>query len=293
MNSFCNKRVKVAAVVVLYRPDGDVLRCILSYANQVGRVFLVDNSENPETDKFQDFCNDEQNIEYCALGDNYGIARALNVGAEKAIAAGYDLLLTMDQDSMAAPNMVKYQLRAGDSLGWEKISIISPMHRIGFDHEKSMGDVYDVESAWTSGCLLNLHVYQKIGCFEEELFIDFVDHEYCLRSRVHGFRVVKVNAAELYHAIGDGARRVKVFGLPLIVSNHSPLRRYYITRNRLYVTKKFRKEFTGFYWMDKVYFISELITVLFFEKQKMDKIIMIFRGVLDYFNGVMGKCHYV
>ena len=35
----------------------------------------------------------------------------------------------------------------------------------------------------TSGNLLNLKIAEKIGDFEEKLFIDEVDHDYCYRIR--------------------------------------------------------------------------------------------------------------
>jgi len=282
----------IAAVVVLYRPDEGVIKCITSYLDQVGCVFLVDNSEHPQEERFRQLCIDDR-VEYVPLRDNFGIAKALNVGAELAIENGFDFLLTMDQDSTAAPGMVEKLSAAGVELGWEKIALISPMHRIGFEHEKAQGRYYDVRSAWTSGCLMNLKVYQLVGGFEDDLFIDFVDHEYCLRAKQLHYRVLKVRDAELFHLIGERPRIVHLLGVPLIVTNHSPLRRYYITRNRFYVTKKFRNVFFDFYWRDKVGFFVETIIILLFEDQKVLKVRMIFRGLVDYFRGLFGKCHYV
>jgi rhamnosyltransferase len=42
----------------------------------------------------------------------------------------------------------------------------------------------------TSGSLVSLTVFQLLGGLRDDFFIDCVDHEYCLRARAHGFRVM-------------------------------------------------------------------------------------------------------
>jgi len=51
----------------------------------------------------------------------------------------------------------------------------------------------------TSGNLLNLHAVKQIGGFSEDLFIDRVDQEYCLRLRMNNFRVIQVNFVVFDH----------------------------------------------------------------------------------------------
>jgi len=284
--------VNVAAVVVLYRPGDDVFDCIESYSEQVKRIYLVDNSESPDSGRFRDYCQNRP-VEYLALGDNYGIAKALNIGAERAIAAGFDFLLTMDQDSRAAPDMVKQMYAVGEKIGWQSISMLAPMHRIGWDHEKTTGEYFPVVTAWTSGCLVNLLAYRAIGPFEEKLFIDFVDHEYCLRSKKNGFQIVKVVNANLFHNIGENLRVVNILGKNIFITNHSVVRRYYITRNRFYVYLRYLRYSPGFCFFDFFRFFSEIITIIVFERDRIKKMKMISCGILDFLRGSYGKCRYV
>lgn len=283
------KKYKIAGVVVLYRPDNAVYKNIQSYLQDIDKLYIVDNSEIQNLELVQQI-NGLSNVVYIWNGDNEGIAKALNVGAKNAINDGFDFLLTMDQDSQANAGMVLSLIAAGENIGFAKIGVLAPMHQIGVEHERPKVDgYYSVLSAWTSGSLVNLAIFKQVGPFREDLFIDFVDHEFCLRIKANGYDVYKVTAAILNHAIGKNLRQIRVLGIPLLVTNHSSLRRYYITRNRFFVTRLFRNRFFGFYLKDKIYFFSELFTILYLEKNKREKLRMICRGLRDYFKGVLGK----
>ena len=84
----------VAGVFVLYEPTREVLINIQSYIKQVIQLFVVDNSENPDTliiEKIKKISN----AEYIGLNKNIGIAAALNIGAKRAIKGGYKYILTI------------------------------------------------------------------------------------------------------------------------------------------------------------------------------------------------------
>ncbi|MBT8943668.1 hypothetical protein BTI12_09060, partial [Lactobacillus delbrueckii subsp. bulgaricus] len=73
-------------------PDSDVVENIKKYNGLVGRIILVDNSNDNNEKMF----NDLEGIEYIPLMGNEGIARAINIGIEKS---DEKYVLTMDQDS--------------------------------------------------------------------------------------------------------------------------------------------------------------------------------------------------
>jgi rhamnosyltransferase len=129
----------------------------------------------------------------------------------------------------------------------------------------------------TSGCLLDLVAWQVVGPFRDDFFIDFVDNEYCLRLRREGYRVLRANRANLEHAVGDISR----YG-PLIATNHSPLRRYYKTRNRLWVFREYLPDFPGHCLFDLVRLAKEIGSILLFEVEKWAKLRMMWRGFRDF-----------
>jgi rhamnosyltransferase len=279
---------KVAAVVVLYYPDSDVYKNIVSYLEQVDLIILVDNTDEPAVELIEKLANNAKVfpiINHC----NLGVAAALNMGAREAISRGYKFLLTMDQDSYAAPEMVEvlkgYFINQGNQL-----AIASPFHLTAIDEtpDSVSPSFNEVETVWTSGNLLLLSAYQAVGPFEEDLFIDFVDHEYCLRLKRYGYRVIQSYRAILHHTIGNCLEKKRILTIPLIISHHSPVRRYYITRNRFWVREKYL-EYKRFCWIDRRRFLAELVNILFFEAQKFEKYKMVFRGYMDYRSGRMGK----
>ena len=125
---------------------------------------------------------------------------------------------------------------------------------------------------------------RKAGPFREDLFIDFVDNEYCLRLRRQGFKVLRANLSLLYHSVGDTCK----YG-PFIATNHPPLRRYYKTRNRFLVNRLYRRDFPGHCLFDRVRMTKEIFSILLFEREKVAKLRMMWRGYLDYRRGCFGK----
>lgn len=280
---------KVAAVVVLYFPDQDVYDNIMSYHDQVDLVILVDNSDTPATTLVQAFSGNSKVISI-RNGTNLGIAAALNQGAREAQAHGCSFLLTMDQDSHAFPGMVDTLKGLFLTHAIDRLAIASPFHltSIGTAPASTAPSYEELDSVWTSGNLLSLEVFESAGPFEEQLFIDFVDHEYCLRLKRLGYRVVQSNTAVLYHAIGNNLRSINLFSKPIVISNHSPLRRYYIMRNRLWVAARY-PEFRRFIWVDRRRIFAEMVTILLCEDRKIEKFKMMIAGLQDYLHGNMGN----
>jgi rhamnosyltransferase len=274
---------RIAAVVVLYRPTSELFDNLRSYAGAVEELYLVDNTEAALPDLEARLAG-LPGVRYLPNHANLGIARALNIGAEHALAAGFDLLLTLDQDSAAAPDMVARMLECLAGRELDRVGMISPFHVTKSGHQPGHELCQDVMTPMTSGCLLNLRAYRAVGPFLDELFIDFVDNEYCLRLRKHGYQVLRANLARLNHSVGD----TKKFG-PFIATNHSPLRRYYKTRNRFLVFRRYLGDFPGHCLFDLVRLAKEIASIVLFEGEKTAKLHMIWLGWCDFLRGRYGR----
>ena len=90
--------MRLAGVVILYNPESEVVKNIETYAGNLDKLFIIDNSENPNTDVATQF-EKIKNATYIPHYDNQGIASRLNEAAHIAISQGFTHLLTMDQDS--------------------------------------------------------------------------------------------------------------------------------------------------------------------------------------------------
>jgi len=146
----------------------------------------------------------------------------------------------------------------------------------------------DVLFTITSGNLLSLDAYKSVGGFLDMLFIDHVDHEYCLRLNKNNYKVIRTNRVLVYHKLGNTNRR-KFFRWIFYPSHHPPLRLYYRTRNRFLVDNLYKKSFPEYIKRDRRNFIRELFEIIAFEKNIWAKIKMIFQGYIDYKKNRFGK----
>ena len=86
--------------------------------------------------------------------------------------------------------------------------------------------------AIASGTLMPASALRTIGLMQENLFIDWVDLEWCWRaSNQHGYQTICTGDVVVEHTMGDGS--VQFLGKK--VSIRSPLRHYYMVRNAVHI----------------------------------------------------------
>ena len=139
----------------------------------------------------------------------------------------------------------------------------------------------------TSGALMKSETYQKLGPFEDQLFIDGVDTEYALRMRAAGYRIVESNVV-LNHSLGKMTPHVFA-GRHIFVTNHNPRRRYFITRNRIVLLRRYMgkdREWTAYELTD---FWKGTVALLLFEQDRWLKIKYMVRGAWDAILGRLGS----
>lgn len=276
---------RVAAVIVAYRPERAVLVNLASYVDQVDAVYVVDNTEEPESGFAAEVARDER-VTYVANNRNLGIATALNQGARAARDAGFEWLLTMDQDSTATPGMVEALMRCALAEP-DGIGVVSPVHRqVGGEPREVEPGCHEVLTAMTSGNIVSLAALSRVGWFMDELFIDQVDNEICLRLRRAGLQVLESGDADLLHRVGQ--IRKHRFPYPAYSTNHSPLRRYYIARNRLWVGRMYAKDYPEFERFERRQMLKDVVKIVLYEDRKWAKLRMIRRGLRDARAGRLG-----
>ncbi len=282
------RRLKIAGAVVLYDPRPGFVDAILRYLDDIDRLYVVDNSEQ-QFDAHAVMLSPFPKVVFIANKDNLGIARALNVAAEHAIRDGYDFLLTMDQDSEAAPGMIQTMLGCLESGDTSAAGMLCPV-QVYTSYQRKPQDrpCEEILTAMTSGSILNLKAYRSAGPFLDKLFIDYVDHEYCMRLHLHGFKVIRANNAVLMHKLGTTTEH-RFFFTKFALGNHPALRRYYVMRNKFYLRHHYKKHFPEYFRPFFKYLVYEFFTVLLYENDKLNKLRMILRGYSDYRKGRFGK----
>jgi rhamnosyltransferase len=280
-------QLRIAAVVILYHPDEKAVENFDGYAEQADVVYVVDNTPLPEAE-FAERFSKAGNVVYLPQGENLGVAAALNIGAGRAIADGYDFLLTMDQDSRVAPGMVDTMLKCIGAHGNDRVGIISPFHAVKSDPQPARSGCEEVLTVMTSGNLLNLGAYRQVGPFLDELFIDYVDDEYCLRLNAAGYKIIRCNDAVMEHGLGNITEH-EYRGRAVHVANQNSLRRYYMVRNRFHVIYRYRSLFPEYCARQLAILRGEIKGIILFEEHKFSKLWMAAKGYLDFRRGRMGR----
>ena len=277
---------RVAAVVVTFHPAADVKARLLRYAGFMGSVIVVDNSEPPAFEAAADFS--VANVVYLPLDANLGVAHALNVGAHRAVQLGHELAVLLDQDSdLQAPALELALASARAEHGITALRQEPPSDR-RIDAPRQEPTVLDVDTTMTSGSVLNLRAFERCGDFEDKLFIDYVDHDYCLRLKDLGYRVVECQAAILDHALGEAATG-HCLGITARFISHRPFRLYYITRNGLYLSRRHGRRYPSAVLNVFKVLAKELVKAMFVEGDKRRRIAFMGRGLRDWLQGRYGK----
>lgn len=285
---------KIAACVVLYNPPLQVISNIQSYYPFVDCLIAVDNSEQKNEAIADALQSNFLNVIYHPLNANLGIATALNIACKMAVDKGFDWLLTMDQDSSFMADDLSKMIADIDAIEarYGKVGIITPYHVLAEGFTEALKEDFTVRKiAMTSGNLLNLKAYQVAGAFEEKLFMDLVDYEYCLRLRKNTYNIIQDNKVRLKHLLGN-FRIHRFFGKKIGISNHNYQRRYYMTRNSLIVGARHYKTDKHFFYNTLLNLILDPFLILFYEDNKLAKMKSIWKGIVHFLTGKSGKIRF-
>ena len=281
--------MRIAAAVILYNPDEEVIHNICSYINNVETIYVLDNTEEPKEELINKLTALPKTI-YLNDGENQGIAVRLNQASHLAITSGFEWLLTMDQDSYFDQADINNYVTC-ISL-FKKISEIS-MFGVEYETKTTQSEEcrpYEVEQLITSGSILNLAAFKIAGRFDEALFIDEVDLDYCYNSITKGFKIIQFKNIFLNHSLGKVSYRKSLKNLKSTPRTlHSPIRVYYMIRNFLYVNAKYRKNFKLDKRRRKKALLTRLKNNFLYGSNRLLLIRLIFEAFSDYKNGRMGK----
>ena len=313
---------KICATIITYNCGESFIDTFNSINCQVDKIVIVDNGSEEKTIKVLNELKSKYPIEVIFCGENLGIAAALNKGVKYALENGYDWVMTLDHDSNLKEDMAEKLLNAYYRIDEEKrkkvVSLLPRYIELGLDQERQDArytnkDIAYVEGGITSGNLVKellaahqpdrkpyidailkklkenvLKAFEEVGYFDEKLFIDFVDYDFCFRIKEKGLDIVEVADAILYHRIGD-TKSGRFFFKKVSATNHSPTRRYYITRNRIYCWKKYKGIVDNSIKFDKSCAVKEAVKILLYEEDKILKMKMIAKGIRDAKNNTFGK----
>jgi rhamnosyltransferase len=274
-----------ALVIVSYYPDSGFKDRLRLAAAQFPLTILVDNSgrELPELSG--------ENLHFLRNENNLGLGTALNQGCSEALNAGFEWVVTLDQDSQLDHNFLQIMLR-----GWKKCEKKPAI--IGSNYFSVSRNTYKIPPQYdsvplprvtviTSGSLMHLGYWNTLGRFREDFFIDAIDHEYCLRVRAAGLTVCLNSQPAMRHTIG-AELTYSNWLRKIIPFSHPPLRNYTNARNSMRTIVENALQEPVWCLRRATGLCAEFLSIIFLEPGKITRAKSFLHGLWHGWLGKMG-----
>ena len=213
----------VIAVILNTNRREDTLEVLQSledsdYQNQ--RVIVLDNAS---TDGSVGAIHDRfPNVQVISLSSNTGYAGNNNVGIREALSQNADWILVLNEDTTLKSDCLRKMIEVGETN--PRYGILGPLvyHHSDPTTIQSAGgwlgedwrgwhlgqDEQDCNQYsephlvdWVSGCAIMLRrgMIDEIGMLDERFFYYYEETEWCLRARKHGWLILNIPAAKMWH----------------------------------------------------------------------------------------------
>ncbi len=290
----------LCAVVVTYRADDEAVENLKAVIAECTRVLVVDNGSPAAITAAMSLL---PGVTVLPQGENIGLAAALNVGLEHAANLDCKWVVTFDQDSRPEPGMVAAMLTT--QRNHPLAAVIGPqIHEEGSDPARyrwvarhgalpflfrrvpcTGADLPAVTMMVTSGSMVEVATWRRLGGFDAALFIDYIDTDFCLRAIRAGRSVAVAGQAVLRHRLGARQTR-KVLGRDFRPTHHAAFRHYYMARNRVRMWRRHAWAVPHWAAFDLSFALYNYTRVLLFEDQRWAKVKAIVRGT---WHGLCGR----
>ncbi|HEY8381977.1 MAG TPA: glycosyltransferase family 2 protein [Microvirga sp.] len=214
----------LAAAIVVFEPDTDILRgLIAAVAPAVGTTFVFINALSDAALRSE--LAARPGLVLVDAPRNFGIGEALNILALHAIWAGYGQLILFDQDSRPSAGLVPglVALAAALRSRGETPAVVGPRLVAPPGHKapryvprptgRGDGDAEAVHFLPTSGSLVDLDAFRRVGTFRGDYFIDAIDLEWCFRAWARGYSCWCARHIAMPHTVGEGVIAARRLGL--------------------------------------------------------------------------------
>jgi GT2 family glycosyltransferase len=224
--------------------DSRLLECISSLQNQTYRDFEVTIVDNSGKGLARERLGDLRGVNIIDAPRNLGFGTAVNEGWRRS---GSPLLATLNDDAIAHPDWLAAMVRTLESdpetgmcasqvrLYGEDQLDSAGMLIAGDGSSKQRGHLHlfegfesceEVLFPSASAALYRRAMLEEIGGFDDDFFLYCEDTDLGLRARWAGWKCLYVPEAVVEHHYSHSAGRA------------SPLKAYYVERNRLFVLAK-------------------------------------------------------
>lgn len=290
-------------VVVTFNRKYLLLQCLQALSQQIlqpTKILIIDNASTDGTVellKKSGWLN-QPCIQLIELQQNTGGAGGFAKGMQYAFEQGADYVWMMDDDAIPHPYALAEIMRHAtpehiygslavnnEDTAWAT-TLLAEHKTVHLKNQ--VPDLAEVQSLPFLGFLTSKEIYQAIGLPDASYFIAADDVEYCMRAQHAGYKIFICGQSQIEHPKSD--RYEFNFILNKITClNLVAWKRYYDTRNRLLIAKKYY----GFKFYTQTIPASfiRLFAALLNEKEQLKQIKAFFAGLYDGIFSKTGKRH--
>ncbi|MEK7550207.1 MAG: glycosyltransferase [Patescibacteria group bacterium] len=251
------------------------LKSILAQSQKIDEIVVVDNASSQRVKK-------TSSINVIRSETNLGGAGGRNLGL---LHTKGQFVLFMDDDAVADRQMVKELIKVitTDS----KIGIVQPKiyemgkpdiiqgvgHGINLKtgrvfgigvHQKDVGQFEKVIEIPMAGCtwLVRRDVFDKIGDYDEEIFIPYEDSDFSIRARKAGYKIFYVPKSRAWHT---GAKKTFINPWLQWLGITTPERSFRVSKNKIIFMKKHaqKNNFLVFmFFYEPIYIVLHSLIIL-------------------------------
>lgn len=224
---------KVCAILITFNRI-DILKksleCIINQTLSPQTILVVDNNSTDGTRQYIESLQ-YPNIRCMYLQENVGSAGGIAAGMEYALNEGiFDFVWVLDDDTYYSEDTLQ-ELVDSMSEGYDYIGLTG--FNIRYGNKRPVNNalkLQPVDYTLIDGALIKTEVIRKAGLVDSEFFMMCDDHEYCLRSKKHGFRIglLNIGSVERLYLGGEGK-----------FTKATLWRGYYSSRNMMIIVKNY------------------------------------------------------
>ncbi len=305
-------RFAVCGILVTFNPDVGIGSVIEAALHNLDALIVIDNCSKADViyelqscvDKSRRSLKDKSDRLYLVLNDrNVGIAKAFNLGIRLAIDRGYPFVIFLDQDSQILEGTIRHLKDYYDALTNQFGNVVLTCNNVetnqmsidnfllGYYHRLRLANTNgasEIIFGINSGLFLKVSIFHQIGFFDERYFVDGVDHEFFLRLRKNSIRVFMIKAATIQHEVGRTAS-VNWARTRIVFRVHSKERYYYIFRETPKTVVKYAFTFPSLCMLLSLNLVFSLFKAIFFFKGRIQYLLFMSRGLVDFVRNVSGS----
>tara|TARA_R100000900_G_scaffold47653_1_gene38378 strand:+ start:64938 stop:65762 length:825 start_codon:yes stop_codon:yes gene_type:complete len=268
----------------------------------MNKIVIVDNASTDGTVDclWEHGWGDKENVKILSLAENAGGAGGFAAGLRFAIEDGAEWVWMMDDDAEPHPSALQELMRVADDpaniygslavnkgdVSWLTRVLDPPLGEV--EKADAVPERAVVQSLPFLGFLVHRSLVERIGLPDAGYFIAADDVEYCLRAQKFGADIIVAGKSWIEHP-KSRPYKVQVLGCTLTCLVLSPWKRYYDTRNRLFIARSYYglRLFTQTIPGSLVRLIAALLT----EPRKLAQLYAFVAGFIDGLLGIKGKRH--